>query len=66
MASIKPVREPLINGVGYSWASIQIEFFCEATGQRWKNPQAFSSLDFSDERERGEGRGPHPDRKSVV
>lgn len=62
MAQIKPVREPIINGVGYSWASLEIEVFCESTGQRWAAPQAFSSLNFNGgERERGFGYGPHPD-----
>lgn len=62
MAAIKPAREPFINGVGYSWASIQAEIFCESTGQRWKGFQGFSSVNFNGgERERGFGYGPHPD-----
>jgi hypothetical protein len=60
--ALKPVRQILINGVGYSFASVKLTLFCEATGKELDlSDGGYSAVNFSRERERGEGRGPHPD-----
>lgn len=58
----KPVRYPIINGNGYSFASCKLKITCEDTGETLDlSDGGYSSINFSSEREVGEGRGPHPD-----
>ena len=60
--ALKPIRQVLINGGGYSFASVKLIITCEETGQTLDlSDGGYSSINFSRERERGEGRGPHPD-----
>lgn len=60
--ALKPVRQILINGVGYSFASVKLTITCEDTGQTLDlSDGGYSSVNFSRERERGFGQGPHPD-----
>lgn len=62
MAS-KPIRALLINGIGYSFASVQLQIDCPATGKSVDlESVGFTAINFKRERDRGEpGRGAHPD-----
>lgn len=60
--ALKPIRQVLINGAGFSFASVKCSITCEETGQTLDlSDGGYSSINFSRERESGEGRGPHPD-----
>lgn len=60
--AVKPLRQILINGVAYSFASVKMTITCDETGQELDlSDGGYSSVNFSRERERGELRGPHPD-----
>lgn len=61
--ALKPLRYPVINGVAYSWASVEMSITCEATGKTYDLKKAgYAAVNFSSTRDRGEpGRGPHPD-----
>lgn len=60
--ALRPLRYALINGVGYSWASVHLSITCESTGKSLNLDQAgYSSINFARTRERGVAHGPHPD-----
>lgn len=60
--ALKPVRAPLINGVGFSWASVNMTISCESTGKSIDLEKGgFSSVNFTSTRDRGIAYGPHPD-----
>lgn len=58
-----PIRFPFINGVAYSFASINVTLTCEQTKKSVDLANVgFLSLNYKRERDRGEpGRGGHPD-----